>query len=156
MNTPEVSAELRKIAGKHNGILRPCDVVQYAYDHPKSALHGRMEWDNKTCGTAHRLEQARDIITMEFDVMENDTMPVRMYVSLGDDRKKKGGGYRTLVSVMSDPERRAQFLEESFIEFKRWREKFAHLKELEPIFAAHDKVRGKRRARRKPGLAAGV
>ena len=57
----DINAEINRIYQKHNGIT-PSLLVEEAKD-PNSILHHLFEWDNEKAGHAHRLDQARQIIT---------------------------------------------------------------------------------------------
>ena len=143
--TSEQQNELDRIAGRHNGLLRVRDVVNYARDE-ETALHSCFEWDDGTAAEAYRLDQARDLIQVYVMVVEGSDEPVRAFVSLQSDRTNPGGGYRPLVLVMQDDERRAELLAQAMAEFHRWRDKYRQLKELGPIFTAAQKVRRKRKS----------
>ena len=57
----DINAEINRIYQEHNGIT-PSLLVEEAKD-PNSILHHLFEWDNEKAGHAHRLDQARQIIT---------------------------------------------------------------------------------------------
>lgn len=67
----------------------------------------------------------------------------RVWVSLKQDQQNEGGGYRTLVSVLSDADLRQQLLEQAFEDLQYFEEKYSHLQELAEIFKAMKKIRGK-------------
>jgi len=138
-----VEKELEKIRERHGGVLRPADVVQYAANNRASVLHSKFEWDDERAGYEYRLWQAREIIRVVVRHEEKIEKPVRVYVSLREDRTEEGGGYRTLVDVMSNAALRQRLLEQAFDDFTRWQQKYRTLKELEPIFAAAKTARGK-------------
>ena len=73
---------------------------------------------------------------MAVDVLPGTTHTTRCFVSLYDDRKDDGGGYRAIVDVMSDPDMRAALLEQAKAEADAWRQKYKMLVELVPIFDA--------------------
>ena len=135
--------ELLRIAKKHDGVLQAEDVVKTARD-PKNALHPCFEWDNSVAGHEYRLMQARRLIRVHVTVLDNaaDAGPVNVFVSLTPDRKEPGGGYRIMVNVLEDPDRRALLLEDAARDFRFWKSKYQHLQELAAIFAAGDSVFG--------------
>ena len=63
-----------------------------------------------------------------------------MWVSLRQDRAR-GGGYRTLVSVLSKKELREKLLAEAMDDLRHFQEKYHMLKELAEVFAAIRKVK---------------
>lgn len=138
-----VTTELELIRKQHRGLLRPGDVVEYARDET-TALHGQFEWNDTKCGQEYRLWQARELIQVHVTVLHELTDPVRAYVSLRDDRKRPGGGYRALVNVLRSPTLREALLRDALADLERLREKYRVLKELAPLFAAMDKIKSKR------------
>lgn len=95
--------ELLLIQKRHKGKLRPCDVVDFARN-PETALHGQFCWDDTEAAQKWRLHQARDIIRVQVTIIKTDTPPVRAFVSLKNDRKTKGGGYRDVNFVVQHPD----------------------------------------------------
>ena len=98
-----VRDELSKIAQRHNGLLRPSDVVKAAQD-PKSVLHDKFEWDQKKAAYQHWLYTARRIIaSVEIKVVRDDrSVTVPLYIHTGADVGDKQEGYRSLKSVETD------------------------------------------------------
>lgn len=70
-----------------------------------------------------------------------DTME-RIWVSLKPDREIDGG-YRSLISVMSDKQLRVQLLEDALGDMEVFEAKYRRLKELAAVFSAMKKVRRK-------------
>ncbi len=136
--------ELEKIRVKHGGILYPDEVVKAARKQ-SSPLHSCFTWNNDKAAGEYRLWQARELIQVHCTILEGSDKPVRAYVSLRQDRYKKGGGYRGLKDVLSAKETRALLLAEALADANRWREKYEYLKELSGVFAALDKVKPKKR-----------
>jgi ribosomal protein L3 len=140
-----VIAELRRIAAKHRGVLEPAAVVKAA--RPKSSpLHSKFEWNNSAAAEGYRLWQARQLIsvTVEYIGRGKEGTLQRVFVSLSTDRHRDGAGYRTMTSVVANKTHREQLLEDAVADMKRFREKYAQLKELAEVFAAMRKVRKKR------------
>jgi hypothetical protein len=137
-----IAKELAKLARKHGGQLRPEVVVESARD-PKSPLHSSFNWDDTEAAIQWRLQQARmlirAVVTYE-SVGDGKTVKVRPYVSLSSDRTEGGPGYRTLVSVMSDDELRAQMLVDARDDMQRFKAKYRALKELVDVFEAMDRA----------------
>lgn len=138
MKTPEIVSELEAIRNANSGVLIPEKVVEFAAD-PNSALHSQFEWDDTEAAREYRLHQARNLIRVVVTMLPNTTKETRAYVSLISDRSNKsGGGYRTMVDVLSDEDRRRELLSMALADMRRWREKYGELKELAAIFDAID------------------
>lgn len=137
--TPAWQGELVLIASRHNGLLRPLDVVEFAKN-PGTALHSKFEWDDTEAACQYRLWQARELIRVVVTVMPQNLKEYRVYVSLDEDREKEDGGYRQLVTVLSDREQRKRLLAQALREFDAWRQKYEALEELADIFSARRKM----------------
>lgn len=144
-----IQEELETIRSKNNGKLDPEAVVSFAKN-PKTALHNRFEWDNTEAAHQWRLQQARQIIRVSVYVVETTQQTVRAYVSLMPDRanakreepdgeadekpRDEGYGYRHIADVMSDEDLRQQLLAQALADMRVFRQKYATLKELVPVF----------------------
>lgn len=139
----DIISELSRIAAKSGGILKPELVIEEAR-RPSSPLHGRFTWADTEAAHLWRLEEARRLIRVTVQMIPNGSdEPERIWVSLKQDQNKEGGGYRTLVSVLSDADLRKQLLNEALEDMKYFEEKYSHLKELAEVFASIKKLRGK-------------
>lgn len=134
----EVLAELRKIAKKRGGLLRPDYIVAAAED-AASPLHGLFTWDDEKAANAYRLWQARELIATYWVVESASNEPIRMLISLTSDRQAKQG-YRFSADVMANPEQRAEWLTMALGELERWQKTYGALTELRPVFAAISRV----------------
>jgi len=116
-----------------DGSLLPEDVVEFARD-PNTALHSRFTWDDGEAAAQYRLWQARQIIRVVVREVPNTEArePVRAYVSLESDRGN-GGGYRTLTSVMSDDDRRAELLLQAKRDAKVFASRYRVLQEMAKV-----------------------
>lgn len=132
-----VLGELLKL--KRAGLLLPEDVVEAAKPET-SPLHTYFEWDDSEAAHRYRIWQARMLINTRVIYLRNDTEPIRAFVSLSEDRAE-GDGYRELVAVLQNADRRQQLLKDAFNEFSVFEEKYNRLKELGTIFAEAKKVR---------------
>lgn len=130
--------ELQALYARH-GVLRAEDVVEFARN-PKTALHSAFTWDDGAAAREWRLLQARNIIRVHVTVLDGAQEEYRVWVSLESDRKQAGGGYRALVDVMGDAKMRRQLLQQAQHDFKAWQRKYQQLRELEPVFAAMERV----------------
>lgn len=131
--------ELDSISKRHGGILRPADVIAYAKN-PSTALNSHFTWDDNEAARRFRLEQARAVIQVAVTILPGTSKKFRIYVSMRDDRGKGGGGYRTLLTVLGDKEKRALLLAEALDDFDRWQAKYETLKELAGVFAARRRL----------------
>lgn len=135
--------ELERISARNGGILKPEDIVNDARN-PKSPLHKRFDWNNTKAAYEWRLLQARNLIRVVVQIIPNGTSePSRVWVSLMQDQNKKGGGYRPLISVLSNEELRRQLLEEALRDMECFSQKYYHLNELATLFSAIKKVKKK-------------
>lgn len=132
-----ITQELEQIAKKHNGLLRPADVVQFAKNE-STRLHSCFEWDDTKAAEAYRLAQARNIIRVNITVIENAKVEtrVRAFYSLPSDRTKPGGGYRRTIDVMSSKEMAAELLEMARQDMLNFREKYRSLTEVQKVIDA--------------------
>ena len=129
-----VRDELERLRLLHCGVLMPEHVVNAAK--PKSSpLHGSFDWNDGEAAHKWRLEQARRLIRIFVTVLGNgnQSRESRMYVSLSTDRAGEGG-YRAIVDVLSDAERRATLLQDAELDMLRFRQKYAGLIELADVF----------------------
>lgn len=149
MSTEEVMSELEVVRRRNGGILRPADVVEYARD-PDTALHAQFEWDDGKAAEQYRLEQARRVIRCVVRVVGDDAAPMRMYVSLVDDRQA-GDSYRTLDDVAADEELRQRLVSQALREADSWRVRYERFTELEPVVRAIKRAQ-RRQGKRKPEL----
>lgn len=133
-----VQEELRTIEAEH-GILRPEDVVEFARN-KKTALHSQFEWDDSEAAQKYRLWQARYVISTSVTIIEAEQKKyaVRAFVSLTPDRRAEGGGYRSIASVMTDDEMKAQLFKDALAELGTFRRKYHSLKQLSEVFEAID------------------
>lgn len=129
-----IHRELERIRIKSGGLLRPEAVVEAARN-PKSPLHSRFCWNDRKAAHEYRLWQARELIRVHVCVLRSDVKPVRTYVSLIPDRHV-GNGYRAVVDVLADADLREQLLAQARDEMRRFRAKYAALRELADVFEA--------------------
>lgn len=140
-----VKEELLRIAKRRNGLLKTHDVLQEAAKE-ESPLHPHFQWDDSVAAQEYRLWQARQLITIHVECIAGSDDEYQVFVSLTPDRKLKGGGYRTMVSVLNDKQLRSQLLEDARADMLRFRQKYSQLKELEEVFDAMKRAAGKKRA----------
>lgn len=137
----EVVTELKRLLRVGGGVLQPESVVEAARP-ADSPLHSRFEWNNSKAAQEYRIWQARMLIRVTVQVLDAKSGKTdRVFVSLKSDRYEERGGYRALVSVLSDEDLRRQLLLEALEEFSFFREKYGRLKELAAVFEAMKKVK---------------
>lgn len=143
MNGKKVDAitdELRKIARKNGGVLTPEEVLAHA-ENKKSVLHSCFEWDDTEAARRYRIEQARELIRVSVVIIENDSAPVRAFVSIIDDRLEgKPGGYRETETLIKTKDGREAILKTALWELKAFQKKYSNLKELFGVFQEINKL----------------
>jgi len=137
----KIVRELKRIADQNGGIILPELVVERARP-ASSPLHGRFEWDNTKAAHAHRLWQARQLISVCVEQIEGVSEPTNVFVSLRSDRNNEGG-YRVMTEVLSRAELKAQMLNDALKELQSFQRKYASLKELASVFDSIRRVRKK-------------
>lgn len=142
-----IAKELQRIARLNGGLLQPEAVVDAARN-KTSPLHSRFEWNDGKAADAYRLWQARQLIRVSVTMIggDEDQEPERAWVSLKSDRYEERGGYRSLVSVLSDEEMRAQLLHQAQEDMEGFREKYKRLQELSEVIEAMKRVQIRKRA----------
>lgn len=134
MKANPVLDELRKIAKRRRGLLRPRDVVEAASD-PASPLHSRFTWDNSKAAHEYRLWEARELLAQYWVVEPVSNQPIRLLISLDSDREAKAG-YRFSEAVLADPEQRSEWLMMALADYQQLEKAYGALTELRPIFTA--------------------
>lgn len=123
-----IKSELIQLQIRH-GILKPEIAVAWAAAHPKSKLHGALEWDDTRAAEQFRIWQVRHLIAVHVV----DKTGARQVVSLSIDRTETGG-YRALDDVMASPPLREVLLADALAELERVRLKYQGLVELARIW----------------------
>jgi hypothetical protein len=136
-NQHAVIEALAAIASQNEGMLKVDDVIEAARP-ASSPLHSKFTWDDTEAAHKWRQEQARALIRVTVHMLPSNISnePVRVFVSLTPDRKDDGGGYRSLVSVMSRKDLREQLLADACADMERFQQKYAQLSELTEVCAA--------------------
>lgn len=138
----DIVDELKRLAAENGGVLQPVAVVESARP-STSPLHSRFEWDNTKAAHEYRLAQARMLIRVSVHVIADDGQEDRIFVSLKLDREQDGGGYRTLVDVLSDKDMRKALLAEAIEECQYFERKYKRLTQLAGVIAAMRRIRKK-------------
>lgn len=127
---------LKQIAEQNDGVLLP-EIIVAAARSKKSPLHDYFTWDDSKAAREHRLQQARQLLSVvvEYVGSEGHGREQRVFVSLRKDRAGEGG-YRPLVNVLESPQLRDALLRDVLQEMAFFRQKYAELKELVIVFQA--------------------
>jgi hypothetical protein len=124
------------------GKLDPVAVVEAA--RPESSpLHDRFTWDDSEAAHQFRLIEARKLIQVCVELLPGAADPSPVWVSLRQDRPH-GGGYRRMVTVLSDEDLRAQLLDDALEAMEYFQQKYGALKELARVFDEMKKVKRKK------------
>ena len=139
MNRETIREHLLDICRANGGILKAEEIVEVARDehHP---LHPCFEWDDSLAAAEFRLVQARKLIRITVEVLPQTEDPVRAFVSLMEDRRQPGGGYRLLEAVLSDEEMRDSLLHEALAELNSVRVRYKGIQALAGVWAAMKEV----------------
>lgn len=134
------------------GFIVAEEAVEWAQGNPTSKLHGCLEWDDATAGHNWRVWQVRRLIAIHIVSGEG----VRQTISLTIDRSRDGGGYREMGDVLPVKSLRDAMMEDALRDLDRVQARYKMLQDLAEIWAAKDKVKSRRGARRAAGVAAGA
>src|SRR5215472_14260297 len=129
-----LSAELLALKGA-DGLIRVAAAETWAKRHPRSQLHGELEWDNEVAGPLYRQQQIRELIAMYV----LDDAGHRSVVSLSIDRSA-GGGYREISEVVKLPNLREIMLNDALEDLRRLQQRYQRLTELAQVWAATEQV----------------
>jgi hypothetical protein len=143
-NAERIAAEILAQKDK-DGVLRVPAIYAFAVANRDSEIARRLEWDDEKCGINWRHHQIRQLIAIY--VVNDDGY--RDTISLVVDRKKDGGGYRSVPEVFSNRDMREAALSQALAELDRVQDLYGYLDELAAIFAEKDKVK-KRAGRKRP------
>ena len=154
VRAPIAYAELERIRQRHNGELRPAQIV--AESRPASApLHPMFEWSDTRAAALYREQQAAYIVRrIEVVSGPGQQGPEYVNVVIADDE----GNDRLYVPVsvaITDRDYRQQVLSDALQQLKGWQARFSYLSEFGPIARAiravekrlHGKRKGEERGR---------
>lgn len=132
----KIEAELLQIqAADPQQLLRAEAVVEFA-ENPATALHQKFNWDDTEAARQWRLHTARGVIRTYVAVLSTKAPEkFRAFVSLSKDRTR-GGGYRSIASVLSDDDMREQLLADAYRSMKHFMNRYGSLQELAEVFKA--------------------
>lgn len=142
MKMAQVNKILQDLAKKNKGRLTPQMVVTFAKP-SSSPLHKYFTWEDNAAGILWREQQARQLILqVHYKVSEDSS--VNAWVNF--KHKKLGGQcYVRLERALSDTDLKKEMLKRSLQEVNYWKQQYATLFELNPIFAAIARINKKYR-----------
>lgn len=96
-----VGQALEQIREKHNGMLKPSDVVDEARD-PKHVCHPMFTWDDHIAAEMFRREEARFLIRNIVIIKDDKEVPAFLNVKIIDEEEKKRQYYQNVEVMNSD------------------------------------------------------
>jgi len=97
----DLNAEINRLYKLHNG-LTPSLVLEAA-SNPNSILHEFFEWDDEKAGHAHRLQQARNLITSVKVTIITETKMINAVSYVRDPRLPSDEqGYVSIETLKTD------------------------------------------------------
>lgn len=133
----KIQRELMSIKGTKQ-LLNPHDVVKWAKNNKKSALHKKFQWNVSKAAYQHWLETARKLISVHITYATGE----RSFVSLSIDRVP-GGGYRNIDDVVPINSLFEVMYRDAVKELERVRVRFERVRALKPVWDAIDVARSK-------------
>jgi hypothetical protein len=154
--TEQIRERINAIATRHNGRIRPDDVVEDARD-PDSPLHKQFEWDLQKAAQSHWLDRARELIRAVRVTITTDTTVVSSVAYVRDPTVDSDEqGYVSVASLRSDHDLAREAIVYEFTRasgaLRRAREVAAALdlqKEVEVLISRVERVRAKAERPRK-------
>lgn len=144
--TKEIKSELDRIRERaKDRRLHWQDVVEAAKS-KSSPLHSYFDWDPRRAMASYLQQQAEGLIgryTTVIPTEDGRKIRTRAHVSLSIDRQS-GGGYRSIIEVLSSKELKEQLLADAFNDLAAFKERYKKLRELSEVFVAIEKVERKR------------
>jgi hypothetical protein len=127
-------------------LLTPRNVVDEARN-PKSPLHDYFEWNNRVAGEKYRIWQAQYLmraieVVVTVDGKEETTRKF-FSVKVNQEDEKTQRSYVSVEYITKNKNYYNQVIEYALKELTCWQNQYSQYKELAPIFAAIEKVRGK-------------
>ena len=132
-----VAKELNALQ-REDGSWSPEDVVEYARQNKKSALHNRFDWNVEEAAMEHWLLVARHLIK-HIVIIEPRSRDVTIgqLVSVPSRRGGDKGSFITMATLSNNEEWRLEVLEEITSKLKTMKSHYASvLPELDPVWRA--------------------
>lgn len=141
-----VRAALSAIVARNNGLLNPRQILDEARN-TDNVLHRYFEWDDSKAGDAYRLAQVGVLVRhVRLTIVRPD--PVTREVRFTTTReyqsrpsmRQASGGYESVESILSDEHKRAELLAQVLRELNTYRQRYAELSELQPVWIVVDEL----------------
>lgn len=107
----------------------------------ESPIHAAFCWDDTEAAEKWRLRQAGEMLRCLVRIVKvgpDRSAPVRAFVSIENGNSRRG--YVSVDVAMADDDMRGQLLRRALDEAKFWKDQYARLQELAPVFAAISEV----------------
>lgn len=131
----EDAAEALQLIAKNDpdGLIQPVEVVEAARDE-QSPLHRFFEWDDGTAAEAFRLVQARNLIRSVRIARGEPTGPQIVNVTIiHADTGEKRRGYVPTERAVSEPDLRAQILQDARRGIEAYRNRLATFEQMQVV-----------------------
>jgi hypothetical protein len=142
-----VLVALQQIAALNGGVLNPRMVIEAARDEG-SVLHDHFEWDDTTAAEGFRLVQAGMLIRrvrLRIVTDDRDSRTVNIQVSRAFESlpsmRRRDGGYLALQTIVDDPVKKRELLDQVLTDLEALRRKYAYLEELSDVWEAIEIVK---------------
>lgn len=136
-----VAQEIEDIrARKGTDELKPADLVEAASKDESSVIHTCFEWNDSVAAHEHRLQTARKLLR-DIQIVVNEAEPPR-HLNVNVVLPKTNGSqteqraYVPLDVAINDAALYRQLLERALRELEQAEKRYAHLRELGPVFTA--------------------
>lgn len=121
-------------------MLHAEDVVSWARQHPRSALHRKFEWDDKKAALEYRIWQARRLIQVTVVDAEKNAQLVNLSVD-----RTGGGGYRQVSEVLSSKKLSQIMLDDALDELDRVKLRYSRVRQLTGVWNIVARLRRRRK-----------
>lgn len=128
---------------EQNGVVTPEDVLASAQS-PTSPLHDWFEWDDAIAAQSHRRDQAAYLLRSIKVVIkrEDGDEELRAFHNVIRRDEQAERVYMDAVRVFSEPEYRAQVVDQAIKELRAWQGKYRQYSELSTVFDAINRLEG--------------
>jgi hypothetical protein len=129
-----VESELNALRDADPGnMLYPERIVEWAEAHPTSDLYQKFEWNDGVAAKKYRLWQCRQLVKVHIIDVRGDPVMISLQVD-----RKAGGGYRTIVDVIAQPDLKEMALVEALAALRVMQRRYQQLHELDAVWSAVD------------------
>ena len=139
--------EVERVRARHGGHLSPANIVEAARK-GGSPIRRLFEWDDTKAARAHRLQQAREMMSAIIVVESEGDSPAHEYSSI---RVGKANAYVSTREAMKDTERRKQILDNALEDLRSWHLRYSVYRECAGMACDVSLVLSKFQRKRKAG-----